>query len=289
MSTSRPSQRPLDLDITIVSAKHLKNVNWRNGPLKPYVIFWTDPDRRLATKSDDSGSTRPVWNEQFILPLTLSPLDSTLTLEIFHSKPLESAKPLVGILRFPIRNLVDSADSDEAGKLRTFELRRPSGRPQGKIRLKLSIKERVLPDYQSAPQGGYYYSSAPPLSGPRGYPPVHSPPPPPPAPYGYVPDPYSGYYPSYYTQQQALPPPPPSPRPYYDTRFTGAPSAPVDYAPPRPSRMGVGSGVAMGAVAGALGGLALEEGLKYEEEKIAERVETDVNARDEYRDYRSEY
>lgn len=53
--------------------------------------------------------------------------------------------------------------------------------------------------------------------------------------------------------------------------------------------MGVGSGVAMGAVAGALGGLALEEGLKYEEEKIAERVETDVNARDEYRDYRSEY
>lgn len=67
------------------------------------------------------------------------------------------------------------------------------------------------------------------------------------------------------------------------------PSAPVDYAPQRTSRMGLGTGVAVGAVAGALGGLALEEGLKYEEEKIADHVETELNARDDYKDYRSEY
>lgn len=53
--------------------------------------------------------------------------------------------------------------------------------------------------------------------------------------------------------------------------------------------MGLGSGFAVGAVAGALGGLALEEGLKYEEENIADRVQTELNARDEYKDYRSEY
>lgn len=53
--------------------------------------------------------------------------------------------------------------------------------------------------------------------------------------------------------------------------------------------MGLGTGVAVGAVAGVLGGLALEEGLKYEEEKIADRVETELNARDDYKDYRSEY
>ncbi|KAG6758253.1 hypothetical protein POTOM_038591 [Populus tomentosa] len=40
-------------------------------------------------------------------------------------------------------------------------------------------------------------------------------------------------------------------------------------------RMGFGTGLAVGAVAGALGGLALEEGLKYEE-KIAEKVENDL-------------
>ena len=45
--------------------------------------------------------------------------------------------------------------------------------------------------------------------------------------------------------------------------------------------------MAVGAVAGALGGLALDEGLKYEEEKIAERVEGDLAGRDDYSDYHS--
>lgn len=56
--------------------------------------------------------------------------------------------------------------------------------------------------------------------------------------------------------------------------------------------MGLGAGLAVGAVAGALGGLALEEGLKYEEDKIADRVENDVAAsiaRDDYSDYRVDY
>lgn len=57
--------------------------------------------------------------------------------------------------------------------------------------------------------------------------------------------------------------------------------------------MGLGTGLAVGAVAGALGGLAIEEGLKYEEDRISERVENDVAAaaavRDEYGDYRVDY
>lgn len=53
---------------------------------------------------------------------------------------------------------------------------------------------------------------------------------------------------------------------------------------------GMGTGLAVGAVAGALGGLALEEGIKYEEEKIAERVENDMASRDDqYSDYRTDY
>lgn len=68
------------------------------------------------------------------------------------------------------------------------------------------------------------------------------------------------------------------------------PSAPVDYSSydhkPKSGKMGMGVGLAVGAAAGALGGLALGEGLKYEEEKIAERVENDMAARDDYSDYR---
>lgn len=59
---------------------------------------------------------------------------------------------------------------------------------------------------------------------------------------------------------------------------------------------GFGTGLAVGAVAGGLGGLAIDEGLKYEEEKATERVYSDLNARehsdlsarelDDYTDYR---
>ena len=53
--------------------------------------------------------------------------------------------------------------------------------------------------------------------------------------------------------------------------------------------MGFGTGLAVGAVVGAIGGLALEEGLKYEEEKITEEVENDLATGDNHSDYRADY
>ncbi|OAY46211.1 formin-like protein 5 [Manihot esculenta] len=305
MASGRPTPpKALDLELTLVSAKHLKNVNWKNGDLKAYAVFWVDPDRRLATKSDDSGSTRPVWNERFTLPLLLPPQESHLTLEIFHSKPSDTPKPLVGTLRVPLKDL---PDPDDTTRLRTFELSRPSGRPQGKIRIKLGLRERPMPppvlDYHHlAPPQNYYYNTAhmPPPPAPRDYrygptmppPPSLSPPPPPPQ-YSSYHDGYPPYYPGYYSSVPA--PAPAQPRPFFDRMGSyGGPSAPVDYSSydqrqKGGGKMGFGTGVAVGAVAGALGGLALEEGLKYEEEKIAERVENELAGRDDYSDYRVDY
>nr|VDD17137.1 unnamed protein product [Brassica rapa] len=168
------SSETLDLVVTVVSAKHLKNVNWRNGDLKPYVVLYLDSDHRVSTRSDDSA--KPVWNERITLPLTRSVHESVLNVEIFHS---DAAKPLVGSVRFPLVRLVDSEGAMVPESISSLELLRPSGRPQGKIRLKLAIKERPIPppqrpqsqprDYYSAPQGNHYYSPSPP-------------PPPPPAP-----------------------------------------------------------------------------------------------------------
>ncbi|CAH9097648.1 unnamed protein product [Cuscuta europaea] len=306
MAASAPSSRPpsklYDAVISIVSAKHLKNVNWRNGDLSPYVSFWIDAGRRFSTKSDDSGSTRPVWNERFVVPLTLPPEESVLTLEILHSKPSEIAKPLVGTLRIPLRDL---ADLDDAAKIRNFELRLPSGRPQGKIRLKLGIRERPNPNFSvSPPASSYYFPPAPPppqfSPDPRGYNlPPYSPhhystlpspaPLPNPHPYphcGYT-DPYPNYYSGYYSHA------PYPPRPFSDRQSSYSrpgPSAPVDYAPPydhtRGGKIGLGSGLAVGAVAGALSGLALEERFKYEEEKIGE---SGFAARDNFSDYHGDY
>ncbi|XP_027336086.1 protein SRC2 homolog [Abrus precatorius] len=295
MASSRPPpSKSVDVDLTIVSGKHLKNVNWKNGDLKPYVVFWVDPDRRLATKSDDSGSTSPVWNERFTLPLPLPLHDSFLTLEIFHSKPSDTPKPLVGTLRLHLKDLPDLHDSSS---LRKFTLSRPSGRPQGKIHLKLGLLPR--------PQSFDYVSFNPnpnPNTNPnpnpqfvcyRGFSPSPSPPP---SPYTSYPDSYSAYYSAYYS---GAPPPPPPPRPFFDrpVSYSGptGPSAPLDYSSsydpkPKAPKVGLGTGLAVGAVAGALGGLALEEGLKYEEDKIAERVENDVDVgREDYRDYCVDY
>lgn len=120
-----------------------------------------------------------------------------------------------------------------------------------------------------------------------------SPPPPPPAPtypYGPYSDPYSGYYQGYYSQ------PPPPPRPFFDRQsVSGGPSAPVDYTPydqkpMKGGKMGMGTGLAVGAVAGGIGAIALDEGLKYEEEKISDRTERELAAaRDDYSDYRVDY
>ncbi|KAG6523996.1 protein SRC2 homolog [Zingiber officinale] len=351
--------RPLDLEVTVVSAKHLKNVNWRNGDLKPYVVAYLDSDRRAATKPDDAGSTRPVWNERLALPLPLPSSETLLflNLDVFHSKPSETPKPLVGTTRSPLTGLLDAeafaayasgggGSSSGASLIRTLELRRPSGRPQGKIRIRVALRERPSPPpeptdpthhFPQPPPSSYFYSSnAPPLPSPplphtqphsaRDYrtfsappsslPPYGHPPPPPQShsypsqyPYGSYSDSYSsGYYsPAASAYYSAPPAPAPAPVPapasspahqYYDRASGyGDPSAPAGYSTgyssydnkPKGGRAGLATGIAVGAVAGALGGLALEEGLKHEEEKIAERVENDFSARDDYSDYRSDY
>lgn len=331
-----PPPKPLlDLDVTVISAKHLKNVNWRNGDLKPYAVAYLEPDRRSATKSDDSGSTRPVWNEHLTLPLPFDGNDAysqTLTLDIFHSRPSETPKPLVGTVRVPLKELVVDLDDFSSSAaipppIKTLELRRPSGRPQGKVRIKVAVRERPLPpppeqNYRippPPPPSGYYYSTAPPLAAPM---PQQPPPQPrdyrtfsqPPQPVAHYPstvpsrqsqysfhgiDDAAYYDPYYFSSGAAYYPPSPAPaRPVYYDRpgpaSYGGPSAPVDYSPSyeqktKGSRMGLGAGLAVGAVAGALGGLALEEGLKYEEEKIVERVESDIAARDDYIDYHADY
>ncbi|XP_076950916.1 uncharacterized protein LOC143624051 [Bidens hawaiensis] len=243
-----PLAKPLDLDITIVSAKHLKNVNWRNGDLNPYAIFWLHPDNRLATKSDDSNSTKPVWNERFVIPLPSTPCTTILTLEMFHAKPSDTPKPLIGTLRV---SLADLPEPESLNRIRTFDLRRPSGRLNGKIRLKLALRERPLPDYHNIPHSQIYYNNTPPPS----Y-----------IPYQYISDPHLVNY-----QGGPQPPPPSSQRLSMGRPMSygggGGPMA--DYAEhdkkPRMGKMRSESGLGMPR---GLSGLRIDEGLRYEDERF---------------------
>lgn len=134
-----------ELEITIVSAKHLKNVNWRNGDLRPYATFWFNYNYdkpRHTTKVDDSNSTKPVWDEHFVIDLPFPPYSTFLNLEIRHdAQPLHLQKHLVGTLLFKLKDLPDPENSK---LIRKFDLTRPSGRPNGKIHLKLAFPESAL-------------------------------------------------------------------------------------------------------------------------------------------------
>ncbi|KAL0321876.1 UNVERIFIED_CONTAM: hypothetical protein Scaly_2484000 [Sesamum calycinum] len=281
MATStapRPPTKLYDLDVTVVSAKTPEERQLR-GDLKPYDPV-VEPERRQATKPDDSGSTRPVWNERFVLPLTLHPRDSTLTLEIFHSKPSETPKPLVGALRFELGDLgwLRGVGGPTQDVCAAAPLRPSPGQDPPEARLDRTPCGE-LPYYPSfglllliCPSSSYAVQR------------IHS---------------FSIYFSaaaivifvSTSTSASAT---------LLLSNYGGpGPSAPVDYTPYDyqkrsigKSGMGMGTGLAVGAVAGAMGGLALEDGIKYEEEKIADRVENDLasTARDDrYSEYRSDY
>ncbi|OMO94590.1 C2 calcium-dependent membrane targeting [Corchorus capsularis] len=279
---------PQEIEVTISSAKDLKNVNWRHGPIKPYVVLWVDPKNKCSTKVDEEGDTCPVWDDTLVIPLT-APIDddTTIFIDVVHAGSEEETKPLIGSAKLKLREVMEEVGVGERYN-KTLQLKRPSGRPHGKVNVDVLIRERPrypAPGSYNAPPYG-----VPPPASTRDYPA-------PPPPYGY---PYA----------QAAPPPP---NPYYNA----APAPPAGYpysaynynAQPaygqapysegsggynyygqeekKKSKFGgMGTGLAVGAVAGALGGLALAEGVDaledHFEDEVAEKVEEDQDGGDDF-------
>ncbi|CAN4087717.1 unnamed protein product [Withania somnifera] len=300
-----------EVEIKISSAKDLKNVNWRYGSLKPYVVVWVDPKGKCSTKVDDDGDTNPCWDEKLVIPLYAPIEESTLYIDVVHADASEGVRPLIGSGKVPLRDVVDSVGIGNYTE-RSIDLKRPSGRPQGKVKVEVCVRDpryRVPDPYFAPPYG------VPPPAGSRDYPPppqpygsggsYGAPPPASSAPYPYgAPPPYGA--PSPYATPPAgypyssAPGQPPNygagsaPAPVYGQQPSyGAP--PVPYGQPgypeqgsygqqgpgygyeekkkgKFGGMGLGAGLAVGAVAGALGGLAIAEGIDHIEDNIAEKA-----------------
>ncbi|KAG6574192.1 hypothetical protein SDJN02_26008, partial [Cucurbita argyrosperma subsp. argyrosperma] len=278
-----------EVEVKILSAKDLKNINWRYGGLKPYAVVWIDPKSKSSTKVDAEGDTSPYWDETLVIPFSSPIEDSTLYIDVVHVvSGDEDTKPLIGSAKLHLSEVVDDVGLGERSQ-RTLQLKRPSGRPQGKIEVKVTVRE---PRYR--PSDSYY---APPY----GVPPPGTnrdfSAPPPPQPYA---APYSAPHDPYYSTA------PPSGYPYggynapapYGQSNYGQPSyGQPSYGQPaygdqvyghpeeKKSKYGMGTGLAIGAAAGVLGGLALGEGVEYLEDKIAEdaaeRVEDDLGYGDD--------
>ncbi|GLU24299.1 hypothetical protein SLE2022_402450 [Rubroshorea leprosula] len=268
-----------EVEVTISSAKDLKNVNWRYGLTRPYAVVWVDPKNKSSSKVDEEGDIFPYWDETLIIPLP-GPIDdgTTLYIDIVHAGSEEDTKKLIGSARLRLKEVLNDSGYGERAK-RTLQLKRPSGRPHGKIDVKVLIREprnRSRDAYYAAPYGvpppsaSRDYAAPPPYGNPYG-----SAPPPPANPYYQAPPP-SGYpYAQPYGQPQY------GAQPYGQPQY-GEGSAGY-YAPEEKKKSkfgGMGTGLAVGAVAGALGGLALAEGFDALEDKItddaADKVEDDL-------------
>ncbi|KAK8478536.1 hypothetical protein V6N13_046599 [Hibiscus sabdariffa] len=265
---------PHEIEVTFSSARGLKNVNWRYGPTRPYVVVWVDPMFKCSTKADEEGDTDPTWDETLVIPLP-GPVDddTTLFVDVVHTGAEEATKPLIGSAKLKLREVLQDVGFGERYK-RMLQLKRPSGRPQGKVDVKVLIRESR--HHAHDPYQATSYRVAPAAPPPvYGYPYAMQPSPP----YPYYATPPTGYAYSAYNYNA----PPPSPygqAPYGEGSGSGGYYYGQEEKKSKFGGMGVGTGIAVGAVAGALGGIALVEGVEALEDhiadEVAERVEDDL-------------
>lgn len=149
-----------EVELTVGSAKDLKNVNWRNGDLKPYAVLWIDGGAKCSTRVDLDNGENPAWDEKVVVPLppTSRIQDAVLYIDVVHANAAEGTKPLVGSARLPLRDVVDDAGIGGRAS-RNLRLKRPSGRPQGRLDVRVAVKEPSR-----------YYDPNPGYPAPAGYP-----------------------------------------------------------------------------------------------------------------------
>lgn len=163
------SSRGREVEVTISSAKNIKNVNWRNGPNKPYAVVWIDPKYKFSTRVDEEDDTCPSWNQTFVIPLPPGNdddyEDDKVYIDVVHAGGEENTKPLIGSANLSLRDVIDDAGFGVPVE-KTLKLKRPSGRPHGKLDVTVTVREpRYQPapgSYHAPPQPVYDYPYAPP-------------------------------------------------------------------------------------------------------------------------------
>ncbi|KAI3471155.1 hypothetical protein Pfo_027818 [Paulownia fortunei] len=229
----------------------LKNVNWRHGKLKPYAVVWLDPSKKCSTRADEEGDASPYWDDKLLIPINSPIEDSTLYIDVVHANAAEDTKPLIGSAKLALRTSLTTSDWGVKVSVREPRYRAPD--------------PYYAPPYGVPPAGSRDFAPPPPppYGSPYGAPPAYGAPP-----SGY---PAYGAPPSY--GQPSYVQPPHELGGYYGQQGYVAEEKKSKFG-------GMGTGLAVGAVAGALGGLALAEGFDALENNIAddaaERVEDDL-------------
>ncbi|XP_013585172.1 PREDICTED: uncharacterized protein LOC106294111 [Brassica oleracea var. oleracea] len=137
------------LEINLISAQDLAPIS-KN--MKTYSVAWinTDPMRKLTTRVDQANRSNPIWNKKFVFRVDDKILDvdaSSIVIEIYAAAWAKDA--LVGTVNVLLSDLFAPwsgfGDGDGGGggnnnmRLVTLQIRRPSGRLQGFLRLGVAL------------------------------------------------------------------------------------------------------------------------------------------------------
>ncbi|KAG9443761.1 hypothetical protein H6P81_015101 [Aristolochia fimbriata] len=253
------------LEITIVSAKDLKDVNvFSKMETYAVVSLGSDPRTAQRTRTDKEGGKSPTWN----FPVKFSVDEAAaqqnrLSLRVLIRAERSLGDRDVGEVHVPVKELLDSPGDGKAPQFVSYQVRRSSGRSKGVLNFSYKFGEKITAPLAEPPSfappvsksdepvmayppgssSGYQYPP-PPHGG--GYPPAAAAPagysyvPPPPGyGYGYPPPPQHGY---------GYPPPP-----QHGYGYPGQVVQPQ--GAPRKNKLGMGLGA--GLLGGALGGLLI--------------------------------
>lgn len=213
-----------NLDITLISAKDIKNVNLISK-MDVYAIVWIDggdPSAIIRTPTHKEAGTDPKWNFQMKFALDdAAAQQNRLTLIIRLRCQRDLGDKDIGDVRIPIKEIIgQNVGDDKEEQLIKYQVRRPYGKQKGELSLSYKFSDKIVGEQtksksleepitaypakhaESGPSSGYQppQGGFPPQGGypPAGYPPRGAYPP-----AGYPPQ--GAYPPAGYLQQGAPP------------------------------------------------------------------------------------
>lgn len=139
------------LELTIIAAEGLKNVNLLSKKLKPYAVAWIDPLVKKSTQTLQNSGLDPVWNETLCFPLQTQLLNNpnaALIIQVLSAAPLKTK--IIGtttLMLNEIRRICSVTDRDAQETL-ALQLWRPSGRAYGILKVSFKLKGSSISETQ---------------------------------------------------------------------------------------------------------------------------------------------
>ncbi|RVX20635.1 Protein SRC2-like [Vitis vinifera] len=136
------------LEITLVSANGIKKVK-HISKMDVYVVATVsgDPQSLQKTPVHKDGGSNPTWNftMKFTIDESLAQLDHLMLIFQLRCCRHVRADKDIGEANVSVKELLNHAGDDMSAKYVTYEVKKPSGKPKGKLNFSFKFGERSHP------------------------------------------------------------------------------------------------------------------------------------------------